>query len=85
MINCIYITPKKGGVCIPGKLLTWASYGIIQNTILIIFIPVSYTHLKAGKTYYIAECTQDGTSQTIGALADGTVYEAVFGLSLIHI
>ena len=36
-------------------------------------------NIKAGKTYYIAECTQDGTSQTIGALADGTVYEAVFG------
>lgn len=43
MINCIYITPKKGGVCIPGKLLTWASYGIIQNTILIIFYPQSKT------------------------------------------
>ena len=36
-------------------------------------------NIKAGKTYYIAECTQDGTAQTIGALADGTVYEAVFG------
>ena len=36
-------------------------------------------NIKAGKTYYIAECTQDGSSQTIGALADGTVYEAVFG------
>lgn len=36
-------------------------------------------NIKAGKTYYIAECTQDGISQTIGALADGTVYEAVFG------
>ena len=36
-------------------------------------------NIKAGKTYYIVECTQDGTSQTIGALADGTVYEAVFG------
>ena len=36
-------------------------------------------NIKAGKTYYIAECTQDGTSQTIGAIADGTVYEAVFG------
>ena len=36
-------------------------------------------NITAGKTYYIAECTQDGTSQTIGALADGTVYEAVFG------
>ena len=36
-------------------------------------------NIEAGKTYYIAECTQDGTSQTIGALADGTVYEAVFG------
>ena len=36
-------------------------------------------NIKAGKTYYIAECTQDGISQTSGALADGTVYEAVFG------
>ncbi len=36
-------------------------------------------NIKADKTYYIAECTQDGISQTIGALADGTVYEAVFG------
>ena len=36
-------------------------------------------NIKAGKTYYIAECTEDGTSQVIGALADGTTYEAVFG------
>ncbi len=36
-------------------------------------------NIKAGKTYYIAECTEDGISQVIGALADGTTYEAVFG------
>ena len=36
-------------------------------------------NIKAGKTYYIAECTKDGISQVIGALADGTTYEAVFG------
>ena len=36
-------------------------------------------NIKAGKTYYIGECTEDGTAQVIGSLADGTTYEAVFG------
>ena len=35
-------------------------------------------NIETGKTYYIAECTQDGISQTMGVLADGTTYEAVF-------
>ena len=35
-------------------------------------------NIEVNKDYYIAECTQDGTAQSIGALADGTMYEAKF-------
>ena len=35
-------------------------------------------NIEVNKDYYIAECSQDGTAQSIGALADGTMYEAKF-------
>ena len=35
-------------------------------------------NIEVNKDYYIAECSQDGTAQSMGALADGTMYEAKF-------
>lgn len=35
-------------------------------------------NIEVNKDYYIAECLQDGTAQSMGALADGTMYEAKF-------
>ena len=35
-------------------------------------------NIEVNKDYYIAECSQDGKAQSMGALADGTMYEAKF-------
>ena len=39
---------------------------------------VNFTNLEIGRKYYVAECTADGTAQSSGTLADGTVYMANF-------
>ena len=39
---------------------------------------VKFTDLEVGQKYYVAECDAEGKTQTKGALADGTVYQARF-------
>ena len=39
---------------------------------------VKFTDVEIGTKYYVAECTADGTAQSTGTLADGTVYMATF-------
>lgn len=39
---------------------------------------VKFTDLEVNQKYYVAECDAEGKSQTKGALADGTVYQARF-------
>lgn len=39
---------------------------------------VKFTDLEVNQKYYVAECDAEGKTQTKGALADGTVYQARF-------
>ena len=39
---------------------------------------VKFTDLEIGRQYYVSECTEDGTPQETGTLADGTAYIATF-------
>ena len=39
---------------------------------------VKFTDLEVNQIYYVAECDAEGKAQTMGALADGTVYQARF-------
>ena len=42
---------------------------------------VTFKNLKAGTTYYVGECDQNGTSYGVGTTADGVTYVADFGSS----
>lgn len=39
---------------------------------------IEFKDLEIGRQYYVSECTEDGTPQETGTLADGTAYIATF-------
>ncbi len=39
---------------------------------------IEFKDLEIGRQYYVSECTEDGTPQETGILADGTAYIATF-------